>query len=65
MQTLFYLHPLRYACFAFVWEVMRKVVYPVLLQMKQEKWLDTIERLPFVLMGKKVEKFEEKRLEEM
>jgi hypothetical protein len=65
IQTLFYLHPLWYACFVLVWEIMRKVVYPVLLQMKQEKWIDTTERLPFVLMGKKVEKFEEKRLEGM
>jgi hypothetical protein len=65
IQTLFYLHPPRYACFALIWEVIRKVIYPMLKRAKKGKWIERIERLPFVLMGNKVEKWGVKRLEEV
>lgn len=65
IQTIFYLHPLWYACFALGWEIMRKMVYPVLRRIKQGNLIDKIERLPFVLMGKKVEKYGVKRVGEM
>jgi hypothetical protein len=40
-------------------------MYPLLVNVKLGKWIDRIERLPFVLLGNKIGKFRKKNLEEI
>ena len=56
LQTVFALHPLWYAVFATLFELMRKIVYPVLHWLKMGRWIDVIERVPFRLQGYKMKK---------
>lgn len=65
LQVLFYLHPMWYACCALGVECFRKLMYPLLVNVKLGKWIDRIERLPFVLLGNKIGKFRKKNLEEI
>ena len=57
LQTVFALHPLWYAVFATLFELMRKLVYPVLHWLKVGRWIDVIERVPFRLQGYKMRKY--------
>ncbi len=54
IQTLFALHARWYACFALCWEGLRKVFYPILQKIGKGSWIDTIERVPFRLMGNEI-----------
>jgi len=57
LQTVFGLHPVWYAVFATLFELMRKIVYPVLHWLRLGRWIDKIERVPFRLQGYKVRKY--------
>lgn len=57
LQTVFGLHAVWYAIFATAFELMRKIVYPVLHWLKITSLIDRIERLPFVFQGYKVRKY--------
>lgn len=54
IRTLFELHPFWYAFFALSWEMMRKIVYPILQKIKKGHWIDPIERVPFRLQGYRI-----------
>lgn len=49
IQTVFYLHPIRYGICAIWFEMIRKLVYPILHRIKKDWWIDKIERFPFKL----------------
>lgn len=65
LQTVFGLHPLWYAVFATLFELVRKIVYPVLHWLKLGRWIDVIERVPFVLQGYTVKKYSDVVLNKM
>jgi len=56
-KTIFTLHPVWYGICIIWWETMRKIVYPLLQCIWQGKWIDVIERLPFILLGNGVKKY--------
>lgn len=56
-KTIFTLHPLWYGIFIIGWEMMRKVVYPIFRFVGKGKWIDTMERLPFVLLGNSIKRY--------
>lgn len=49
IDTIFYLHPIWYWICALLFELMRKMVYPILHKIKRDYLIDKIERMPFVL----------------
>ncbi len=49
-------HAFRYATCVIGWECMRKVVYPFLSLIGRQDSIDSLERIPFWLMGKKAQK---------
>lgn len=48
------LHSMSYATLTTGWEIMRKIVYPVLNSCKIGNWVNPIERIPFRLFGNKI-----------
>lgn len=63
LKTVFSLHPIWYATFATAFELMRKCIYPILHKIKIWYLIDKIERLPFVLQGYKVKRYDKNNLE--
>ncbi len=61
IRTIFTLHPVRYGICILWFETCRKIWYPVLRLIGKGKWIDTIERVPFVILGRKIEVYNEKR----
>jgi hypothetical protein len=57
LQTVFSLHPLWYAVSATGFELMRKIIYPILHFFKVWYMIDRIERVPFRLQGYKMKKY--------
>lgn len=57
LTTVFGLHPAWYALSATVFELMRKIVYPVLHWLNVGRLIDKIERLPFKLQHYKIKKY--------
>ena len=57
LKTVFSLHPIWYGVFATGFELMRKLVYPILHPLKLEFLIDRIERFPYRLQGYKVRKY--------
>lgn len=55
IKRAYQLHPVGYATLTIGWELMRKLVYPLLGCSGQSKWITEIERIPFRLMGKKIQ----------
>ncbi len=53
-KTIFELHPVWYWCLCIWFETLRKIVYPILHWIKKDNRIDSIERLPFRLQGKKI-----------
>ena len=45
------LHSVSYATLTTGWEIMRKIVYPILNTGKLGSWINPIERIPFRLFG--------------
>lgn len=64
-KTLFYLHPIWYACLALWFECLRKIFYPFLHFLGKEYWIDKIERFPFFLLGKEIQKYTTLQLKKM
>lgn len=62
LQTVFSLHVRWYAVFATLFELMRKIIYPVLHFFKIWYLIDRIERVPFRLQGYKMRKFDQQKL---
>ena len=54
ISTIFTLHPFFYWGCVVMFELMRKLIYPVLHKTKKTSIIDIIERMPFVLMGYKI-----------
>lgn len=57
LRTVFTLHPIWYGVFATGFELMRKLLYPVLHRLKCGDMIDRIERLPFRLQGYTIRKY--------
>jgi len=57
LKTVFSIHPVWYGVFATGFELMRKIVYPVLHRLKCGYMIDRIERMPFRLQGYTVKKY--------
>ena len=57
LRTVFSIHPVWYGIFATGFELMRKLVYPVLHRLKCGYVIDRIERMPFRLQGYTVRKY--------
>ncbi len=58
IQRVYDLHSFSYATLTIIWEIMRKIIYPILNILGLWKWINPIERIPFRIMGKKIEKME-------
>lgn len=54
IQTIFYIHPIRYGICVIWFETLRKIVYPLLCWIKKNWWINKIERFPFKLQGMKI-----------
>lgn len=65
LQTVFSLHPLWYAVFATLFELMRKIIYPILHFFKINSVIDKMERLPFKLQGYKIKKYTREDMKRM
>lgn len=61
IRTIFTLHPVWYGICIFGFETCRKVFYPLLRLIGKGQWIDAIERLPFVILGRKIEVYDERR----
>ncbi len=57
LKTVFSLHPVWYAVFATIFELIRKIIYPILHILKIWALIDKIERFPFKLQGYKIKKY--------
>lgn len=57
LKTAFSLHPVWYGVSATGFELMRKLIYPVLHLLKSGYLIDWIERVPFRLQGYKIKKY--------
>ena len=55
IQRLYKLHPWWYATAALFWEIMRKIIYPLLQKIGKGSWINKIERIPFKLQGYKIQ----------
>jgi hypothetical protein len=56
IRRVYQLHTPVYATFTLLWEIKRKFWYPILNVLGLGKWINPIERVPFRMMGKKIEK---------
>lgn len=65
LRTVFSLHPVWYGVFATGFELMRKIVYPILHRLKCGYMIDRIERVPFRLQGYTVRKYSKKNIEKL
>ena len=65
MRTIFTLHPLWYGVLIIGRETMRKIVYPLLQYIDKGSWIDKIERIPFSLLGNKIENYPRKKIIEL
>ena len=54
LNTIFYLHPVWYGIWVVGFEIMRKLIYPILHRTKRDGWIDKIERFPFKLQRKEI-----------
>lgn len=51
LKRAYELHSMSYAALTTGWEIMRKIVYPILNTCKLGNWVNHIERIPFRLFG--------------
>ncbi|MCS6983425.1 MAG: glycosyltransferase [Candidatus Absconditabacterales bacterium] len=58
IKTIFSLHPVRYGVCILGFETIRKIAYPLLQSIKKPEIIDTIERLPFTILGKTIETYD-------
>ncbi len=65
LSTVFSLHPVWYGVLATGFELMRKIVYPVLHRLTCGYMIDRIERVPFRLQGYEVKKYTKKDIEKL
>ncbi len=56
IRRVYTLHPPLYATFTLLWEIKRKFWYPILNILWLGDWINPIERIPFRMMGKKIQK---------
>lgn len=49
LDTIFQLHPIWYWICVVIFELMRKIIYPILHKLNKSYYIDRIERIPFVL----------------
>ncbi len=56
IRRVYELHSPLYATLTLGWEMMRKILYPILNIIRLSNWINPIERIPFRMMGKKIEK---------
>lgn len=56
IRRVYDLHSPLYATLTLGWEMMRKILYPILNIIRLSNWINPIERMPFRIMGKKIEK---------
>jgi hypothetical protein len=56
IRRAYALHPPLYATFTLLWEIKRKFWYPILNLLGLGDWINPIERVPFRMMGKKIQK---------
>ncbi len=54
IKRVYQLHSFIYASLTIAWELLRKVLYPVLNFLKLGIWINPIERFPFRIMGNKI-----------
>jgi glycosyltransferase involved in cell wall biosynthesis len=54
IKRAYKLHPPLYATFTLLWEIKRKIAYPILNILWLGDWVNPIERIPFRMMGKKI-----------
>ncbi len=65
IRTVFLLHPVWYGVCILWFETLRKILYPILQFLWKWVWIDSIERLPFVLLGRTIETYDEERRNKM
>ena len=65
IRSLFYLHPIWYGVCILWWETLRKALYPVFHWVGKGNWIDVAERVPFRLMGYRMNEYSKERLREM
>ena len=65
IHTIFQIHSLWYGCMVLVREIMRKIVYPVLIQIWCSRYIDRIERIPFTVYGQTIQKYDNLKLTSM
>lgn len=65
IKTIFSLHPVWYGILIVGFETMRKILYPLFQLIGKWWWIDTIERLPFVILWRKIEKYDVERRKSM
>jgi glycosyltransferase EpsE len=54
IRRIYSLHWSLYATLTLGWEIMRKIVYPILNLLWLGRWINPIERIPFQIMGKEI-----------
>ena len=54
LKRAYELHSVSYATLTTGWEIMRKIVYPILNFCKLGNWVNPIERIPFRLFGNEI-----------
>ncbi len=54
IQQTFAIHSAKFATLITGWEIMRKLIYPILNFLWLENWINPIERIPFRIMGKQI-----------
>jgi len=54
LNTIFYLHPFWYGAWVIWFELLRKLIYPILHRTEKDWWIDNIERCPFRIIKKKI-----------
>jgi hypothetical protein len=65
IRTVFSLHPIRYGI-CIIWrETMRKIIYPILKFIWKWDYIDTLERLPFILMGNIIKRYNLENIKNM
>ena len=62
IDTIFYLHSIWYWSCVVLFELMRKMVYPILHRIKKWDLIDKIERIPFILQWYRIRKIEGKKI---
>ena len=55
IKRAYALHPPLYATFTLLWEINRKLWYPILDFLGLRDWINPIERIPFRMMRKKIQ----------